>query len=384
MSVAEVLPKFEPIRIESNLGLLSFLEALTFNFVFEGKRVSPVLIYAEPDPDHLGRYIPIQAEDSGYEGIACVDDTARAAVLALGAYEQTGDLRALRLARRWLTFVRYMQYPDGDFANFVRNANGRRNVSGPTSVKGGAWWTARALWALARAYRVTGDKTFLRSYERCTKPDAMDGKIQAVLALGEAELFQIDGESYRRELLERAVFITTCGDAYYRDVCDQPSVYLWGYQQVHAVALVARLLKSPALVAECRRTINNLIEPLVRDRFYYQVGPDIEGTPVRSPSRLKGSKEGLCAYCVTPVALGLTEMYRCTGAERYRRLALQAIEWFSGRNDAGSRLYDAPTGLCADGIDGHIVSPNRGAESSIEAGLAESARRELTSETQTL
>lgn len=363
--------------------MLSYLEALTFTFVFEGKRVSPVLIYAIPDPDAPGRYIPVQAEDSGYEGIACVDDTARAALLALALYEQTQNLQALRLARRWLTFVQYMQYPDGEFANFVRNANGRRNVSGPTSVKGGPFWTARALWALARAYRVTGNKSYLRSYESCSKPDPEDGKIQGALALGEAELFQVD-RTYRRQLMQRAVFITTCGAEYFRDACDSPDVHLWGYHQLHAAALAGRLLGSRAIMDECRRTVNNLIEPVVRARMAYKVGTGVEGLQLGKASNLHESKEGLCAFCVSPSVQGLAEMYRATGAERYRTLALTASEWFYGRNDAKSQLYDPKTGLCSDGIDGVRISPNRGAESSIEAGLAEIERRALLGQTKEL
>jgi hypothetical protein len=372
----------ESLKVDHDLGLLSYLDALTFTFEFEGKRVSPVLIYAVPDPDAPGRYIPIQAEESGYEGIACVDDTARAAILALGVYEQTHDPRALRLARKWLTFVQYMQYVDGDFANFVRNTNGRRNASGPTSAKGGPSWTARALWALARAYRVTGKKTYLRSYQACTKPDPEDGKIQAVLGLGEAELFLADGESYRRDLMRRAVFITTCGFDYFRDDCSNPNVHLWGYHELHAVALAGRLLNSKALIEECRKTVNSLLEPIVRDRFDYAVGPSVAGHQLPGRRQLRGTKDGLCAYCISPTVQGLAELHRATDAERYRTLALTASRWFYGRNEAGRRVYDPTTGLCADGIDGQTISPNRGAESSIEAGLAEIERRALLGQTE--
>jgi len=370
----------EAVRVQSDLGILSFLEGLTFTFVFERRRVSPVLIYAVPDPERLGRYIPVQAEESGYEGIACVDDTARAALLALRAYEQTANPKALSLARRWLTFVEYMQYPDGDFANFVRNTSGRRNASGPTSVKGGPFWTVRALWALARAYRVTGSKSYLRAYEDCAKPDPEDGKVQAVLALGEAELFRVNG-SYRRELIRRAVFITTCGDDYFRDDCANPNNNLWGYHQLHAVATVGRLLGSKLLLDECRKTVRNFTEPIVRDAMDYAAGPSVAGHDLPGPLPLRGTKDGLCAYTVSPAVQGLAELYRATGTNRYRDLALKASEWFYGRNDAKTRVYDPETGLCADGIDGSVISPNRGAESSIEAGLAELERRDLLGQT---
>ncbi len=91
----------------SDLGLLGYLEALTFDFGREGQDVSCVLVYAEPSPDD-GLYHCVVAQDMGHEGIACVDDTARATLLALGVYERSRSRHALHLARRWLTFVEYM------------------------------------------------------------------------------------------------------------------------------------------------------------------------------------------------------------------------------------------------------------------------------------
>jgi len=72
------------------------------------------------------------------------------------------------------------------------------------------------------------------------------------------------------------------------------------------------------------------------------------------------------------------ERYRATGAKRYRQLALEGAAWFYGRNDARTTMYDPTTGRCRDGISKGIASLNCGAESAIEAGLAELERRELT------
>lgn len=388
-TVATAISSVPALRVdaESRLGVLAHLKALTFTFEAEGKRISPVLIYSEPDPDHPGEYRAVLAADTGYEGIACVDDTARAALLALAVYEKTKDAEALRLARRWLGFVQYMQYPDGDFANFIRNTSGRRNVSGATSLKGGPWWTVRALWSLARAYRVTGGRSFLESYERCTKPTIPDGKIQALLALGEVELYRaimrrpgqtrvrgLDPQAMRRQLLERAEIIVQAGGLYFRDHHESATISVWGYHQLHAVASIARLLEHEPLVGVCRVTVDNLVQPIVSGRFYYRVGPDVDGPGLAAPIPLRGEKEGVCAYCVTPIVQGLAEMYRLTGAGKFRRLALQAAAWFYGRNDARVKVYTPSNGRCADGIDDTRVSPNFGAESSIEAGLAEIER----------
>jgi hypothetical protein len=349
----------------SDLALLGYLEGLTYDFERDGRTISCVLTYAEPDPTVPGLYHAVAAAESGYEGIACVDDTARAALLGMAIYERSGQRRALTLARRWLTFVEYMQYPDGSFANFIRNAAGVRNATGSTSVKGGYWWSVRALWALARAYRLTGNAQYREQFEACHLEPIADGKLQAVLALGELELHAADpAQPLRQSILERCDMIRGLPETpYFRDQPDDAFIHLWGYHQLHAVASAAGEFHRPELLSACRHTVQHLIEPDVHARFWYSF-PDRQ-------------KDGVCAYTVTPIVQGLAAMYRATGAKRYRKLTLDATAWFYGRNDAGTAMYDPTTGMCRDGITRGVASSNYGAESAIEAGFAELIRRDL-------
>lgn len=355
----------EPRRVRSDSGLLGYLEALTYDFDHGGQEISCVLTYAQPHPDRSGCYQAVIAADTGYEGIACVDDTARAALLALQIYRRSGSRKALALARRWLTFVEYMQYPDGQFANFIRNSAGIRNATGPTSVKGGYAWTMRALWALAAAYRISRDPAYLERYELCKFAPTSDTRVNAVLALAEMELYQAEpSEDLRRSILNRCRTIVGEEEQPYFTV--EPGmlhVQLWGYHQLHAVASAAALLDEPSLLASCRRTIANLIEPDVRAMFWHSY-----------PDR---RKDHLCAYMVSPIVQGLDAMHHATGARRYRDLALRGAAWFYGRNDARAPMYDPTTGMCRDGMTDGVVSDNYGAESSIEAGFAELVRRDL-------
>ncbi|MGH2442871.1 MAG: hypothetical protein ACRDFX_06885 [Chloroflexota bacterium] len=349
--------------------MLDYLKALTFDFERDGESASAVLIYATPDEDTPGAYRAITAADTGFEGIACVDDTARAVLLALGVYERSETRPALTLARRWLSFVEYMQYPDGSFANFIRNASGVRNATGETSQKGGLWWSSRALWALARAYRITGSQHYLERYHACTLEEVPDGKINGVLALAALELFSADGDQQwkQRALHHCDLIIETTGDAPY--LLDHPHsnrVNLWGYHQLHALAAASELLDRRDYLKPCRRTIQNLIEPDIRALMWHAF-----------PSE---QKDGVTAYDVAPLVLALGTMCRATGAQRYRQLALRAAAWFYGRNDARTKMYDPTTGRCRDGINAGVASLNCGAESAIEAGLAELERRDLLDE----
>lgn len=348
----------------SDTGVLGYLEALTYDFEREGQQVSCILIYAQPDPSHPGQYQFVPADDTGYEGIACVDDTARAALLALAVYERNHSRKALTLARRWLTFVEYMQYPDGEFANFIRNAAGVRNASGPTSVKGGYAWSMRALWALARAYRLIGERSYLERFLACELAPTEDNKVNAVLALANLEMYRADPTpQWRERVMTHVEPIHASAGDYFRDLPGQDEVHLWGYHQLHAVVSASRELGEEGLIASCRSTVRSLLEPDVRARFWYSY-PDLQ-------------KDGVCAYVVAPVVQGLGELYRATGIKKYCELAIRGAAWFYGRNDARTAMYDPTTGMCRDGITHDVASLNYGAESSIEAGFAELERRSL-------
>jgi len=92
--------------------------------------------------------------DASGEGIAAVDDAARAALVYLTDYESTGDSASLNKARRLLNFVLYMQADDGQFYNFILDRAGTINQTGNTSFKSSGWWAARAARALGAGYRV--------------------------------------------------------------------------------------------------------------------------------------------------------------------------------------------------------------------------------------
>jgi hypothetical protein len=156
---------------------------------------------------------------------------------------------------------------------------------------------------------------------------------------------------------------------YLRDYPGEGCVPLWGYHQLHAVAWGAQALGQLHWLAACVETVTHLVAPAVLAKGWYAFDPLVGGT-----------KQGLCAYCLSPLAQGLAELYRATHTSRYRTLALSAVDWLYGANDAHTLLYDISAGRCSDGLDGPNAdhpSPNCGAESAIEAGFMELVRQDL-------
>ena len=355
--------------------MFEHLASLTWTFAADGQEIAALAVYAEPVETSAGVvYRPFIAADSGMEGLACVDDVARGVTLGLRAWEQEGDAQGRDLARRWLSFLPYMQGADGRFTNFILNTAGARNMTGQTSYLGGLWWTCRALWALGMSYRVLGDEAALERWLRCPLPahseTARYAKTTGVLALAALEVLRAEPPQPVRGRVQRllegwAADLFGCMDGYLRDEPGRALVGLWGYHQFPALAEAGVWLERPDYLEACAQTVERVVEPTLAAGFLYA---------------FPGVKENQCAYCLTPMMQGLAALYRATGEARYRDLALRAYGWFTGENDAGAVMYDPQTGRCLDGITHGEASRNCGAESAIEAGLAELERLRLKRE----
>ncbi|HMH26769.1 MAG TPA: hypothetical protein VK542_09335, partial [Gemmatimonadaceae bacterium] len=148
-SESEAAPRGQaPTRIS-----LDHLQHLGLNAVVRGRKVRVVSLYAEA-PDYQPTGSP---KRDGFEGIASLDDAARAAVVYLREYEATGDSSVRDEAVRLLNFVTAMEQGDGEFVNFIDSA-GRLNRDAPSSRASMSYWAARSIWALGEAERVLGPK----------------------------------------------------------------------------------------------------------------------------------------------------------------------------------------------------------------------------------
>jgi len=361
LSEPEILPSSARVP-----GILRHLIELSGAFATDAEQIAYVHVYAEPDSmDDPGALHPIRAAESGREGIACVDDVARAAILALQAYRQLHVPAARDLGRTWLGFLAYMQEPDGRFTNFIIDRVGRRNRYGRTSYPGGPWWTARALWALATGLRVTGDEHYVEMMERTHLPYTTALKVVALQAIAFMEWYSCrPSPVLERRILVRCDRLVAAGPDYFRDRKEQDALYPWGYHQLQATARAGRMFSRIDYLAACERTVERVIEPLIASGFT-EIAPWWQAP--------------CCVYDVSSIMLGLEELYTATGQERYRALALSCADWLYGANPARQALYDPRTGRCGDGVTAAGVSPNCGAESSIEAGFMELARRRLQS-----
>ncbi|MGD1053200.1 MAG: hypothetical protein ABR950_05155 [Candidatus Dormibacteria bacterium] len=300
---------------------------------------------------------PIRAEQAGYEGVACVDDAARALELYCDLWRSTGAPWVRRWCEGLLDFVLAMQDADGRWLNFIRDWEGAPNHEARTSVAGGDFWQARALLAVARAGQVFDDDTRILDSLRRGLPHVVEATdvpadVRALHIRTALTLLE-DGDD--RGLLEEVAVwseeVAACrdGDRLMNSPDEHGAPHLWGHIQEGVLADAGVRLGRHDLVVTACRSADLVFRTVVMSGF------DLDRTQ---------------PYDVASAVYVLTRIADVTGTPTYAALAGMARSWFDRRNTAGQPVYDRPIGRVSDGVDHGRVSDNSGAEANIVAAQA--------------
>jgi hypothetical protein len=329
--------------------MLRQLERLRRPVPAAGHHASAIAVYADATD------LAFPAADLGYEGVACVDDAARAVVLLLDVWEATHLPAARAWAESLVDFLLYMQLQDGLFVNFIWDWQGRRNEGGPTSFPGGGFWHARGVRALAKAALVLGDERALRAMHRglplLREARDVPADVRAVHALMTIELIRAGRMSEMRPELERWADEPAQRRAgpILLDNPDTTVPHLWGHVQEGVLAEAGALLGRPDLLDVARTSALTYLAPLVESGF---------DLPTVQP------------YGVASAIYSLDRLATLTGDLRFIDLVRKARAWFDGRNPAGRAVYDRNAGRVHDGIDDGVLNLHSGAESNIVGAQA--------------
>ena len=301
--------------------------------------------------------VTVAAREAGNEGVACVDDAAR----ALELYCDIWDITRLPWARRWceglLDFILYMQEPDGRWVNFILDWQGTPNRTGRTSVAGGGFWQSRALLALARASRSLSDPRLDAALARGlphiadaagVAPDVRVLQVATALALIERGDEQ---DRWRAAVSDWCDEIVACriGDVLMNAPAERGTPHLWGHIQEGVLADAGARLGRDDLVAAASRSAEGVF-------------PDVIGSSFDLPRTQP--------YDVSSAVYSLTRLAAVTGRNDFAGLAADARSWFDGRNPGRQAVYDREAGRVADGLDGIRISTRSGAEANIVGGQA--------------
>ena len=323
--------------------MLRQLARLTRPLPAAGHDALGVTIYDHPDG-------AVVAQESGLEGVTCVDDAARLLSVLSDVWERAPKPWIERWARGLLDFVLWMQEPDGTWLNFVTDWDGEKNRHGITSMSGQNFWQARALAGVGRAARAfddaAADAAFARGLARAAAedapPDIRSLHLATMLRHEDADLGLV-----RRWSNE----IVSCrnGDVLKNSTYEVGEPHLWAHIQEAVLASASIALSDRSLLDAAVASAEKVTLPAVERRF-------------EAPTTIP--------YEVSSCILVCDALAAATGEERWASAAADARGWFDLRDAAGVAVYDRDTGRVADGVDDGEVSANSGAEANICAAEA--------------
>ncbi|HCZ06753.1 MAG TPA: hypothetical protein DHV12_06450 [Thermotogae bacterium] len=363
------------LAVELNLNHLEFLRD---TFIVEGKELTGYWIYAERKGS---QYVRVPAVG---EGVTCVDDVARAAILYLELLKHEKNNFYKTRAREALEFVLAMQDNDGDYYNFVEE-NGKINRVGSTSRKSGNWWAARALWSTALGSNVFGeiDPEFSRQLEESSRKavstledfltdNLLHGytDISSVFVLGLCELYGKTREPRYLQLAEEianAMIQKQITEGPFAGAVNEGKEHFawhgWGSRHVEAFVKLYNLTEKEKYLDAARLCADKLFMKLLIMGPFYHVENYIQLYPQLS-------------YAAECMVSGLVELYKATGEEKYAVMAALAGGFFFGNNVLGQPMI-GPNGEGYDGLHSVYINKNAGAESTICALRALAKLNEL-------
>ena len=322
----------------------------------------------------------VPARRTGY----CVDDNARALLVALLAHRVTASLDAKRLITVYLSFLHYCQREDGRFHNFVDyNRVVEADIGSQDCV-------GRALWALGVTVHIAPDEGARRlareMFDRAITPALEFGpRGQALAIMGLDEILHIEPDNipFRARL---DALVTNLCQRYERDADSRwqwfeptltydnaiiPLALFTGFRvtcnrlHLRVATESLRFLEKICFTAPNGEEAGHLV--LIGNRGWHHRGAGGRGGHQRTQERPEADEQPIDAAAFV---LAFHGAYIATGDRRYLRRMRQSFDWFLGANRLGVRLYDFSTAGCRDGLGVHEASQNQGAESTVSFLLA--------------
>jgi glycosyltransferase involved in cell wall biosynthesis len=301
----------------------------------------------------------VPARRSGY----CVDDNARALIVAVQADRIRGGADARALVTRYLSYLHGSQHPDGSFRNFMSYERALESAPASDDCIGRAIWALGVTAALAAndGCRQLARDMLARALRHSRN---LGPRGTALTALGLVNLLAAEpGKIEERRVLDDLV-AKLC-DFYRANASDD---WRWFESTLtYDNAILPLALFAAYSVTRDKATLRIARESL---EFLEEVcfdGGQLQLVGNTGWHRSGGEKARADEQAIDATALVLAFSCAYSVAEdaHYLRRMREAFAWFLGANRLGMPLYDFSTGGCRDGIGVGHVNQNQGAESTV-------------------
>ena len=295
----------------------------------------------------------------------CIDDNARALLLAVWAGNDKKKLQLSQNLPVYLSFIHYMQNSDGYFRNFISYSKVAHEDRGSEDSFGR---TLMALGFMVNDCRVslltkTAIDIFSRAYPHVNKLVSLRGIANAVIGICQFIKYNYPDD------VKRDMVITLCDKMVqlYKDNKREdwhwfdsiltydnaiiPLALLNAYEVTQQEDYLETAFESMSFL-ESKVFVNGILRPIGNDGWLVR-----DGGPAA-----QFDQQGIDAMAMV---LYYQQAFRITREPQYQERMYKSYRWFLGANDLGLSLYDPSTGGCADGLHSTGINLNQGAESTL-------------------
>lgn len=294
----------------------------------------------------------------------CLDDNARALIMALMAYQRNRSKEAFDLLPVYLSYIHYMQREDGNFRNFLSFNREYLDEVGSEDSFGRTIWALGYLinCAASNSYREFALELFHRSFPHFKRLVHLRGMANTIIGIS---LYLKAVPTDEGMVNELAKLTQPLIDAYEKthsadwqwfedkmtyDNAILPlallhSAEITGNVNVRNIALTTMAFLDKLTLS------NGYLSPVGNDGWYHRGG----NFPVYDQQAIETMAMVLMHF----------QAYELFREPEYIEKMFLCYKWFLGENSLRAPLYDHETKGCCDGLLPTSINRNQGAESTL-------------------
>jgi len=294
----------------------------------------------------------------------CLDDNARALLMVLMAYRQMQDKRALDLSPIYLSYIHYMQNPDGTFRNFLSFSRSFLDEVGSEDSFGRTIWALGYLLGNAPndAYYQTGRLVFFNAAPNFERLKSIRSIANTMIGIS----YYLKSNPSDDGMTERLRHLANILANHYNENADPD--WRWfepmlAYDNgILPLALLhsAEILNDETITRIAIESMDFLTKQTVKDGYLSVIGNE-------KWYKKDGERSLFAQQPIDAMAMVLMyhQAFHLTKDKEYLNKLYTCFLWFLGENDLRMSLYDFETQGCCDGFEKYGVNRNQGAESSL-------------------
>ncbi len=294
----------------------------------------------------------------------CLDDNARALLMVLMAYRQMKNMRALELSPIYLSYIHYMQNPDGTFRNFLSFSRNYLDEVGSEDSFGRTIWALGYLLGNAPndAYYQTGRMLFFNAAPNFEKLKSIRSIANTMIGI----CYYLKSNPSDDSMTERLRNMANILLNHYKE--NESSDWKWfesllAYDNgILPLALLhsAEILNDENITEKALESMDFLTRHTLKDNYLSIIGNE-------KWFKKEGERSLFAQQPIDAMAMVLMyhQAFLVTRDKEYLNKLYTSFLWFLGENDLRMSLYDFETKGCCDGFENYGVNRNQGAESSL-------------------